>query len=53
MPKTRKYVKKAVKEGLGEDIEKDAEQAVQKLHDKKIKQIEAHLADKEKEIMTV
>lgn len=45
--------KKAIKEGLSEDNEKDAENDLQKLHDKYIKQLEALMADKEKEIMTV
>ena len=46
-------LKKAVKDGLSEDMEKDAEQSVQKLHDKFVKKIEEQLAAKEKEIMTV
>ncbi len=46
-------LKKAQKEGLAEDAEKDAEAKLQKLHDKYIKQIEELLAAKEKEIMTV
>lgn len=46
-------LKKAVKDGLAEDAQKDAEDKLQKLHDKYIKQIEALLAAKEKEIMTV
>ena len=46
-------LKKAVKEGLSEDIEKDAEADLQKIHDKKVKRIEEILADKNKEIMTV
>ena len=46
-------LKKAVKDGLSEDLEKDAEQSVQKLHDKFVKKIEEQLAAKEKEIMTV
>ena len=33
-------LKKAQKEGLAEDAEKDAENELQKIHDKKIKQIE-------------
>ena len=36
-----------------EDLEKDAENDLQKLHDKYIKQLEALMDDKEKEIMTV
>ncbi len=46
-------LKKLVKEGLPEDAEKDAENEVQKLHDKYIKKIEEVLVAKEKEIMTV
>ncbi len=46
-------LKKAIKEGMSEDTEKDAEGDVQKLHDKYLKQIDAVLADKEKEILTV
>lgn len=46
-------LKKAVKEGLSEDFQKDGEENLQKKHDKYIKQIDALLATKEKEIMTV
>lgn len=46
-------LKKAIKDGLSEDLEKDAEDDLQKLHDKWMKQIDALLAAKEKEIMTV
>ena len=46
-------LKKAVKDGLSEDNEKDAEDSLQKLHDKFIKKIEALLDDKQKEIMTI
>ena len=46
-------LKKAIKDGLSEDMEKDAENDLQKQHDKAIKQIDALLAAKEKEIMTV
>ena len=46
-------LKKAIKDGLSEDLEKDAENELQKLHDKYIKQLEALMAEKEKEIMTV
>ena len=38
---------------MAEDAEKDAEDKLQKMHDKYIKQIEALMAAKEKEIMTV
>ena len=46
-------LKKAIKDGLSEDNEKDAELDLQKLHDKYIKQAEELLSAKEKEIMTV
>lgn len=46
-------LKKAVKDGLSEDIEKDAETDLQKIHDKKVKRVEEILAAKNKEIMTV
>ena len=46
-------LKKAVKQGLPEDVEKDAEASVQKLHDKFLKRIDDIFAAKEKEIMTV
>ncbi|HBZ34604.1 MAG TPA: ribosome recycling factor [Bacteroidales bacterium] len=46
-------LKKLVKNGLSEDIEKDAEAEVQKIHDKFIKRVDEVLAAKEKEIMTV
>ena len=46
-------LKKGVKDGLAEDAEKDAEDKLQKMHDKYIKQIETLMAAKEKEIMTV
>lgn len=45
--------KKAIKDGLSEDNEKDAENELQKLHDKYIKKIDDLLAMKTKEIMTV
>ena len=46
-------VKKAVKEGLPEDVGKDVENELQKLHDKYIKKIDDKFAEKEKEILTV
>ena len=46
-------LKKQIKEGLPEDAEKDAEEKVQKLHDKYIRQIDDLYAKKEKDIMTV
>jgi ribosome recycling factor len=46
-------LKKSVKEGIAEDVEKDAEGEVQKIHDKFIKRVDELYAVKEKEIMTV
>ncbi len=46
-------LKKAVKQGMPEDVEKDAEAQVQKLHDKYLKKIDELFAAKEKEILTV
>ena len=46
-------LKKCIKEGLSEDLEKDAEADLQKMHDRFRAKIEALLAAKEKEIMTV
>lgn len=46
-------LKKAVKQGMPEDVEKDAETSVQKLHDKYLKRIDEVFAAKEKEILTV
>ncbi|MBO5611662.1 MAG: ribosome recycling factor [Prevotella sp.] len=46
-------LKKAIKDGLSEDNEKDAELELQKLHDKYIKKVDELLEAKNKEIMTV
>ena len=46
-------LKKGLKDGLPEDVEKDGEAKIQKIHDKYIKQVDDMLAEKEKEIMTV
>ncbi len=46
-------LKKAVKDGMPEDVQKDGEEKLQKLHDKYIKKVDDLYADKEKEIMTV
>ena len=46
-------LKKAIKQGMPEDTEKDAEASVQKLHDKYLKRIDELFAAKEKEILTV
>ncbi len=50
---TNDGLKKLVKEGLSEDLEKDAEADVQKMTDEYSKKIDALLADKEKDIMTI
>ena len=49
----KEKLKKAIKDGLSEDNEKDAELELQKIHDKYIKKIDAMLEEKNKEIMTV
>lgn len=46
-------LKKLVKEGLAEDMEKDYEDKVQKATDAQIKKIDEMVAAKEKEILTV
>ncbi|MDU1889066.1 MAG: ribosome recycling factor [Dysgonomonas sp.] len=46
-------IKKSVKDGVAEDVAKDAENGMQKLHDKYIKKIDEVFALKEKEILTV
>ena len=46
-------LKKAIKDGLSEDNEKDAELELQKIHEKYIKKLDDLLAAKNKEIMTV
>ena len=46
-------LKKAVKDGMPEDMGKDGENELQKLHDKYIKKIDEKFAEKEKEILTV
>ena len=49
----KEKLKKAIKDGLSEDNEKDAELELQKIHDKYIKKIDDLIAAKNKEIMTV
>lgn len=49
----KEKLKKAIKDGLSEDNEKDAENELQKIHDKYIRKIDELLATKNKEIMTV
>jgi ribosome recycling factor len=46
-------VKKLQKNGLSEDVAKDAEKNIQEMTDKYISLVDKHLASKEKEIMTV
>ncbi|MFI3297043.1 MAG: ribosome recycling factor [bacterium] len=46
-------LKKEVKNGMPEDVEKDGEAEVQKVHDIYIKKVDEQIAAKEKEIMTV
>ena len=46
-------IKKEVKNGLAEDVGKDAEEEIQRLHDKYIKKIDEMFAVKEKEILTI
>ena len=50
---TKEKLKKAIKDGLSEDNEKDAEGELQKLHDKYIKKLDELMDAKNKEIMTV
>ena len=50
---TKDKLKKAIKHGLSEDLEKDAEGELQKIHDKFVKKVDDLLAAKQKEIMTV
>ena len=47
------HVKRLQKNGLSEDVCKDAEKQIQELTDKYITLVDKHLAAKEKEIMTV
>ena len=49
----KEKLKKAIKDGLSEDNEKDAEAELQKLHDKWIKKLDELMEAKNKEIMTV
>ncbi len=50
---TNVELKKLVKEGLSEDLEKDAEAVVQKLTDTHSKKVDDLLVEKEKDIMTI
>ncbi|HMH33781.1 MAG TPA: ribosome recycling factor [Puia sp.] len=47
------YIKKLLKEGLSEDLTKDAEKGIQETTDRYISLVEKHLASKEKDIMSV
>ena len=46
-------LKKSIKDGVSEDVEKDAEAEMQKTHDRYIKKVDDLFIAKEKEIMTV
>ena len=46
-------LKKGSKDGLPEDVEKDSEADLQKIHDRMVKKVEELLVAKSKEIMTV
>jgi ribosome recycling factor len=46
-------IKKLQKDGLPEDLAKDAETKVQQLTDGTVSKIDKHVEQKEKEIMTV
>jgi len=46
-------LKKSIKDGVSEDVEKDAEAEMQKIHDRYIKKVDDLFVAKEKEIMTV
>lgn len=46
-------LKKLKKDGLGEDLQKDKEGEIQKLHDVHVKKVDEMYAAKEKDIMTV
>jgi ribosome recycling factor len=50
---TINILKKGLKDGLPEDVEKDTEVKLQKIHDKHIKTVDDMLAEKDKEIMTI
>lgn len=47
------HIKRLQKNGLSEDVAKDAEEGVQNMTDKFISAVEKHLASKEKEIMSI
>jgi ribosome recycling factor len=47
------HVKKLKKDGISEDVAKDAEDDIQAMTDRHITLVDQHLASKEKEIMSV
>jgi|SRR5882724_4512261 len=47
------HIKKLLKQGMSEDLTKDAEKKMQEMTDKYILLVEKHLSSKEKEIMSV
>ncbi|MDX2048270.1 MAG: ribosome recycling factor [Chitinophagaceae bacterium] len=47
------HIKKLQKQGMSEDLTKDAEKEIQELTDSNISAVDKHLAAKEKEIMSV
>jgi ribosome recycling factor len=47
------HIKKLQKQGMSEDLTKDAEKEIQELTDSNISAVDKHLASKEKEIMSV
>lgn len=47
------HIKKLKKDGLSEDLAKDSEDEIQQMTDKFISLVDKHLAQKEKEIMSV
>jgi len=47
------HIKKLLKQGMSEDLTKDAEKKMQEMTDKYILLVEKHLTSKEKEIMSV
>ena len=54
MVRWQSALKKAVKnEGLSEDVQKEGEEEVQKLTDKRVKEVDELVAAKEKDILSV
>lgn len=47
------HIKKLKKDGLSEDMAKDAEEEIQELTNRHIALVDKHLAQKEKEVMSV